>query len=276
MRNIAMIGTAKSADQAPYHDETWEIWGVSTRQKCVTRATRWFELHRLDGEDREWAKDWRAAVGKFIGDTPLYMLYPEPGLAPNMIVYPHEAIVDRFGTYFMTSTFSWMMAMAIDELRPLDGEPVDGRIAIYGVDMEYGTEYAQQRAGFRHFMDLARFAGITVTRLVASGLAYEPIPYPMWQDDPLLNKVAQRSAASEAKITELDTVIRHTRTMIAQNRSIVLGLERYGGENAPEEIARLHQEYERLMDTSADISKEIVHYEATREEQGWLTDYLQP
>lgn len=269
-----MIGTASSGAKAPFEDESWEIWGVSSRAKYVTRADRWFELHRLDGEDKEWAGKWREAVKVFIKDTPLYMIYPEPELAKNIIQYPHEKITARFGTRFLTSTFSWMMAIAIDELRPLNGTPVEGKIAIYGVDMEYGSEYAQQRAGFHHFIDLARFAGISVSNLVASGMAYEPVPYPMWQDDPLLSKLELRISESEGKITELDGLIRRTRTMIAQNVAIQQALSRYGNGESGEEIKRLGKEYEDFMDTSANLSKDIVYWEAIREEQGWTRDYL--
>ena len=276
MRKIALVGTSGSANQAPFNDQRFEIWGVSSRGKYVTRATRWFELHRIDGEEADWAKKWRETVRGFIEDTPLYMFYPEPDLAKNIVEYPHAHITARFGTYFMTSTFSWMMALAIDELRPFNGDPIDGEISIFGVDMEYGTEYVQQRAGFRHFIDLARFAGIVITRLASSGLAYEPIPYPMLQDDPLLNKLLLRTKQSEEKITELDKLILKTRTMIAHNRAIVQGLQRYGGEGAPDEIQRLNRECENLVSQSAMISKDIVHWQATCEEQGWIRDYLMP
>ena len=85
------------------------------------------------------------------------------------------------------------MALAIAELRPKDGPPVEGEIGIWGVEMEHGTEYREQRVGFRHFIDLAKEIGIPVTRLVSGGLAYEPVPSPFWQDDPLLSKLAKRT-----------------------------------------------------------------------------------
>jgi hypothetical protein len=177
----------------------------------------------------------------------------------------------------MTSTFSWMMAMAIDELRPLGGPPVDGEIAIYGVDMEYGTEYAQQRAGFRHFLEVARILGITITRLNSTGLAYDPVPYPMWQDDPLLNKLELRQSLSRRKLDEMDVTIRHTRTMIAQNRAVIEALRKYNAnsEQTTAEIVRLEKELDDLMQCSAGISKDIVHWTAVNEEQDWLHGYLQ-
>jgi hypothetical protein len=166
-----------------------------------------------------------------------------------------------------------MMAMAIDELRPLNKEPVEGELAIYGVDMEYGTEYAQQRAGFRHFIEVARILGIPVTRLNSTGLSYEPVPYPMWQDDPLLCKLELRQSLSRRKLDELDVTIRHTRTMIAQNKAVIEALGKYA--NTADEIERLETELADLMQCSAAISKDIVHWTAVNEEQDWLHGYLQ-
>ena len=274
MRKIALLGTGTTSTKAPIKDESWEIWSVSARAAHVTRADRWFELHRLDGESEEFQKAWREQVGKSMGDTPLYMIWPEPDLAKNIIPYPVDRMAARFGTYFMSSTFSWMWAMAIDELRPLDGDPVEGEIGFWGVEMEYGTEYAQQRAGFRHFSALAKFANIPVTMLVSGGLAYDPVPYPMWQDDPLLNKLEKRTHATEKEITNLDELIAKNRAMITSNRSIVQGLQQFGNDKAPAEIERLNRECETLVENSARMSKDVVLLRGQREEQGWLADFL--
>ena len=274
MRKIALLGTSPTSLKAPIDDESWEIWGVSARAAHITRADRWFELHRLDGESPEFQKAWREQVGKSMGDTPLYMIWPEQDLAKNVVLYPVDRMIARFGSYFMSSTFSWMWAMAIDELRPLDGDPVEGEIGVWGVDMEYGSEYTQQRSGFRHFIQLAKFAGIPVTRMVSSGLAYDPVPYPMWQDDPLLNKLEKRTKDTEDHITALEEGLQKTHSMITANRSIVQGLQRFGNKEAPAEIERLNQECEQLVSDSAGMSKDIVLYRGQREEQGWLADYL--
>lgn len=279
LRRIAMVGTTSSGASAPFNDASWEIWGVSQRANYVTRATRWFELHRLDGEPQEWANQWRTAVKAFIGDAELIMMYPEHGLAKTVIVYPHKAVVDRFGTYFMTSTFSWMMALAIDELRPLHALPVDGEIAIYGVDMEYGTEYRQQRSGFQHFIHLAKALGIPVTRLADSGLAYDPVPYPMWQDDPLLAKLSLRSAGVKNKLRELDLGRHATQTMIAQQAAIIDVIEKSKEKLGFDWDKKLEESKKLLIaltNTSAETSRQIVNLEGQDAEQQWLSDYLQP
>jgi len=171
-----------------------------------------------------------------------------------------------------------MMALAIDELRPADGEPVVGEIAVFGVDMEAGTEYQQQRGGFRHFMDLARFLGIRVTRLADTGLSYEPIPYPLWQDDPLLAKLARRERETSQKIATLDRSIKETRALLAGNAAITAEVARfrhpdYDPDKADEALRR---ERENLLKTSADMSREMVSLEGQAAEQGWLRAYLTP
>jgi len=278
MRRIALVGTTSTGINAPYHDPSHEIWGVSMRADYVTRADRWFELHRLAGEPQDWAEKWRESMRKFTHDIPeVFMFYPEYDLAPNVLKYPHEAIAGRFGSYFMTSTFSWMMAMAIDELRPLKGDAVDGEISIFGVEMEYGTEYRQQRAGFRHFIDMARVLGIRVNVMASGGLAYEPVPYPFWQDDPLLNKLGLRQEETRTKITTYDQSIRNTRTMLAQNGAVLAEIElsKKKGYRRAERTKLLMEENASLMQTSAQLSKDIVQAESANEEQQWLSDYLQ-
>lgn len=281
MRKIALVGTAPSGNRAPFGDASWEIWGVSSRAAYVTRATRWFELHRLDGEPQDWANLWRKALRDFLGETELVMMYPEPGLAKNITPYPYDRIVQRFGTFFMTSTFSWMMALALDELRPVNGEPVPGEIAIYGVDMEYGTEYRQQRSGFRHFIQLATHMGVPVTRLADGGLAFEPVAYPMWQDDPLQAKTTRRLKETTDRLNNFNESLRITQQMIAQQRAVLSFIERQ--EQAPDVLSFLNTEKQKtekqlaaMMKTSATISKDIVKLEGMQEELQWLDDYLKP
>lgn len=280
MRKIALVGTAESGKDAPFNDESYEIWGVSMRDECVTRATRWFEIHRLDGEPRQFADNWRKVVKSFSDDVELVMFYPEPDLGPKVTQYPIERISDRFGTFFQTSTFSWMMALAIDEMCPIGGKWEPGEIALFGVDMEFGTEYREQRTGLRHFIDLARVLGITITRLANGGLSYDPVPYPFWQDDPLTSKLNQRTEINQQRLDNLDAGIRNTRMMIAENHAVSAEIDRFQKDPKNYSIearkVELDEELEGLTSTSRDTSKDIVRREAVRSEQQWLKDYLAP
>ena len=278
-----MVGTTNTGESAPYNDLSWEIWGVSCRRPYVTRATRWFELHRLAGEPDAWAQAWRDEIRKFSHDIELWMMYPEMDLGPNIVQYPYDSIVSRFGTYFMTSTFSWMMAQAIDELRPMRDGKIDfsehGEISIFGVEMEYGSEYAQQRSGFRHYIDLARFLGIPVTRIASGGLAYEPVPYPMWQDDPLIAKLELRLATTKKTLDQRDNTRIKTQRLIGECNRLTEELIRISKDrdyDVQKRIAEVEKERANLLQTSAELSCEIVQNRGAYEELSWMRNFLEP
>ena len=258
---------------------SWEIWGLAARGDKIKRATRWLELHRLDGEPPEWAASWRKTIKEFSGDCEILMLYPEHDLGPNVTQYPIERITQRFVTYFLSSSFSWAMALAIDEMAPPGkvAKPGSAEIGIWGVDMEYATEYREQRTGFRHFIDLARVMGIEVTRLANSGLSFEPVPYPFIQDDPLLNKLSLRQRQTKMQLNNWNESLRLTRTMIAQNEAVISILkEQEKTDKVTKKIESLEKEKAELLKTSANLSKDITIAEGAHQEQSWLKDYLHP
>ncbi len=268
VRKIALVGTSSSAELAPYSDESWEIWGVGGRQEWMRRADRWYEVHRLAGNSEDWVENWRTQALSFEGKTDIYMHYPEPGFGDKVFQYPVEHIMQRFGTHFLTSSFAWMMAAAIDELYPVDKEPVPGAIGIWGVDMEYGAEYLQQRVGFHHFIDLARVLNINIIRLASSGISFEPVPYPMWQDDPLLNKLDKRQTYARDTLVGLDKSILRTKTMIAQNTAIIEAIKN------PRKIEDLEKELEGLNDTLRTMNEDLIHWDGVEQEQQFWRDYI--
>jgi hypothetical protein len=207
------------------------------------------------------------------------MLYPERDLGPRVLQFPHERLAARFGTYFMTSSFSWMMAMAIDEMAPIgERAPKGSEIGVWGVDMEYGTEYREQRVGLRHFMDVARIVGINVTRLASGGVAYEPVPYPLIQDDPLLQKLALRDGISERNLATAKDSLRMVETMIATNKGALnevatAQVEDYDPAQRGKDLQR---EVANLEKTRVKLERDIAHLEGVRAEQSWLRDFLSP
>ena len=78
----------------------------------------------------------------------------------NGVVYPLQEVLDRFGPYFLTSSLSLMLAMAIIEIEK-SGES-DSVIGMWGVDMAATEEYGYQRAGCQHFLELAYELGIAI------------------------------------------------------------------------------------------------------------------
>jgi hypothetical protein len=298
-RHVCLVGTAGSRAGAPVQDPNVEIWGVSSRGK-LPRADRWFELHPIDVtfEKPGEANGWRAELKKFTTDiAELWMLFPEYGLHRNVIAYPIEKIKTRFGTEHMASTFSWMMAIAIDEMCPIDpdgtrhfAEP-GSIISIYGVDMLHGSEYEEQRKGFQAMITVAKQLGIDVRRVLSGGLIYEPVPYPLWQLDPLIAKLDLRIKESSAALTTLDQSIIATREMICSTQGqlsevqlMIAGdgvaemLKDEDGPSKPydpqERVKFLNQQLDHLKKTSAQISADIVGHSAVNGEQRYMRSYL--
>lgn len=288
-RKIAMVGTHPSGQGAPFDDPSWEIWGVSARAHYFTRATRWYEIHRLDGtfkkpgEADHWRKELtRQCAHQVMGDdnsapVPLKMFYPEEGLG-DLSPYPVQEITDRFGTFFMTSTFSWMLAEAINEIAPRGKFAEPGTvIGVWGIEMEYGTEYTHQRAGFRHFAKLAYHLGIDVQLRIAGGLIYEPVPYPFWQDAPHIAKLEERLAEASRNALMKEDAVRQARENLAKNIGALEALRGIGqtGE-VVDAIKKLEGAYDNMNALLVQVSREEIYWKAIESEQKFWMDYYRP
>lgn len=167
-KKVALVGMATtSRDDAPWDDESWEIWTLnespSKRFGYVKRVTRHFQLHpkwncsrkgnQNDPEHYQWLK-----VQKF----PIYMQAAWKEY-PTAVQYPIKDIFDHFkiaenteGHWFKAkshwrefdSTFPYMLALALYE--GFD------EISIYGFEMGSETEYAYQRPNVHLWMGIAR------------------------------------------------------------------------------------------------------------------------
>lgn len=203
---IALIGSAPSSVAlGPYYDqsfaafaqgkqpayppskfigEDWEIWACSPGAfGVVPRATRWFEVHRWEPGQAWFSPQYCQFLREFKG--PVYTGGPVPEL-PTHVVYPVAHVEEEFSPYFLTSSLSLMMALAILEIENvrvhrraqseggtavgLSGEIVEGPggtdaddvIGLWGVDMAAAEEYGYQRAGCQHFILEALRRGIGV------------------------------------------------------------------------------------------------------------------
>lgn len=223
---IAVLGSASSSvGRAPFKNEQyatwqqgrvdavqrahdavpgeWDIWGCSPGCWAVSpRATRWFEVHRWEGNVPWFSPEYVQFMRSFKG--PVYTGGAVPEI-PNHVVYPIDHIEEKFSSYFLTSSLALMMALAIDTLEQvrmarsirreerahaatLDaGVPVatagfavpngmsreqfeaeleksddDDVIGLWGVDMAAADEYAYQRPGCQFFVLEAMRRGIGV------------------------------------------------------------------------------------------------------------------
>lgn len=190
---IAMIGTAPSSrDLAPFNDPTWTIWSCSpgNAHGTLPRVDAWFEVHSnlLWPECISYGKpyiEWLKQQ-KF----PIYM--QDQSLVPNAITIPIADLVNEHGKYFFTSSFAYMIAMAI--------KYGASEIALFGIDMASKGEYIMQRAGGYFFIQEAARRGIKVSIPFESDLAQPPPLYGYSDSTPFGRKLHVREQELKTRI----------------------------------------------------------------------------
>lgn len=160
MKRVAIVGYAQTRDLAPFSSSEYEIWGLNDLYRFIPRWDRWFNMH-----DEETGLTGHTPFAELVKeyakwDAPVYMIDKHPDV-PNSVKFPLEEIRKLYGDYF-TNSISYMIAMAIYE--NFD------EIAIYGVDMADGTEYANQRPSCEYWMGVARGKGIKIYTPVETSL----------------------------------------------------------------------------------------------------------
>jgi hypothetical protein len=189
---IAMIGTAPSSrDLAPYNDPSWTIWACSPgNMNVVPRADAWFEVH----SNLLWPEciSYGAPYVEWLKQQtfPIYM--QDQRLVPNATPLPIQKLVAEFGKYFFTSSFAYMIAMAI--------QAGASEIALFGIDMASKDEYILQRAGGQYFMQKATERGIKVSVPFESDLAQAPELYGYADSTPFGRKIHVRKKEIQDRV----------------------------------------------------------------------------
>lgn len=124
--------------QIPFANEQWEIWGCSPGVYGIAeRINRWFELHRWEPGQAWFSPEYCEWLRAFRG--PVYTTEKIPEI-PGSVRLPRERITQEFSPYFLTSSLSFMFAMAILEIeaaRAARSGPTGwaDQIGLWGVDM---------------------------------------------------------------------------------------------------------------------------------------------
>lgn len=181
---IAIIGTAPSSRTlAPFNDPSWKIWVCSAgNQGAVPRVDAWFEIHSnlLWPEHESFGRPYV----KWLNEQAFPVYMQDNSLVPRAITFPKDELIAEFGRYFFTSSFSWMMALAIK----LGAQ----EIGLWGVDMASRDEYILQRSGGHYFIQEAIRRGIKVTLPKESDLLQPPPLYGFDDSTPFLRKIMVR------------------------------------------------------------------------------------
>ncbi len=220
---IAVMGTASSSmELAPFRDKDWAIWACSPGAYPIVSKNRcdaWFEVHRWQptppgqygapGTKPWFSAEYHAFLQQMQG--PVFMSALDPTI-PNCVRIPFEQLIEKYGPYFWTSTLTYMLAMAIDELqdRAAAGEKV--AIGLFGVDMAATEEWAYQRPGCQHFIGLAMSMGIDIVLPPESDLMRPPTMYGIGELSPRHIRFMAKRAEIAARLSQLtaqqDQIIR--------------------------------------------------------------------
>lgn len=165
-KKVAIVGFAPSHMQAPFEDESFEIWVLNEYYKLVetipelkakARVDRWFEIHSLERPPKN-THEHLAFLENL--NIPFYTLKHWDFIKnPNQTVFPFDGICEWFkmrghiGHRYFTNSISWMIAFAITEGFE--------EIHVYGVDMAMdkdtngNDEYGYQKPSCEYFLGVA-------------------------------------------------------------------------------------------------------------------------
>jgi len=238
-RKVAILGTAPGWEDAPFGDESWEIWGISRLYQFIPRWDVWFELHRPEEMCATWGNaeeateashrrvyhDWLRAQ-----DKPIYVQEGVPqSMVPSQRVFPHVDVQRWAAQYchygpsdsqpdkeiYFTNTIAWLLAFALmqDDV---------SEVGIWGVDMALDSEYGDQRPSCEYFIGLGRGLGKRVHIPKRSDLLKTIEPYGFQFSNPFLHKM-------RAKEAELETKKRHLKRSLKEGRAALAALHGQGG-----------------------------------------------
>lgn len=137
-KKLCILGTASSMKEAPFEDESFEIWGMAglIEDDDCKRLDKAFEMHPR----RHWGQlPVLMRLNKFSGEIYMQDHYEE---IPNSVRFPIEEIREEFHlpvmgeNLYVTNTITWQILLGLHEgFRDF---------AIFGVHMAHDTEYAYQ------------------------------------------------------------------------------------------------------------------------------------
>lgn len=205
-RKIALIGSApSSASIAPYGDPDWFIFGCSPGAYPIAgpRSDAWMENHRWEpqvpghvGTGQAWfTPEYCEFLARYKGTV--WMSDPLPPEIPNAKAIPIQPLIDKYGPFFMTSSLSWMFALALET-------PGVEEIGMWGVDMAANEEYGYQRPGCQYFITLAVQRGIKVTIPPESDLLQPNYFYGVSENTPMMIKLTARRKELVARKMQAD------------------------------------------------------------------------
>ena len=215
----ALVGTCPSSRMlAPYANGDWEIWACSPGNAYgqLPRVTRWFEIHG----DLGWAESGTWGASKYVDwlNDQDFMIYAQSReYIKRAVAYPLDEMIAKHSLYFFTSTFAYMMALAIAEGAE--------EIGLYGIDMTLPGEYASQRPAMQHFIVMCMAMGIKVGAPDESDIMRPPPLYGYVDGTPEGRKLQVYTTELEEKLKEAQRVRRQAELDVATFEGALGGID---------------------------------------------------
>jgi hypothetical protein len=189
---IAIVGTAStSVGEAPWGDESWQIWSLGRNSANCPRYDRWFELHTKDVLIAANALNHRFEFLQAAGDK--LMVGHQWDELPDAKMYPWQAVIGEFGRY-LTSSLSLMVALALKEGAT--------EIGLWGVDMVCPDEYQQQRASCEYLLGIAKERGVKITIAKESPILRPTRVYGL-EDAGFSREIIERKAEANIQLRDI-------------------------------------------------------------------------
>jgi hypothetical protein len=229
---IALVGSCPSSRMlAPYSNGDWEIWACSPANAfgVLPRVTRWFEIHGDLGwpERSQWRKP-----GEYIDwlNSQDFMIYAQDHEHfPDANIYPLDEMIAKHSLYFFTSTFAYMMALAIAEGAT--------EIGLFGIDMTLPEEYQEQRPAMQHFIVMCMAMGIKIGAPDESDIMRPPPLYGYVDATPHGRKMYVYWNELEGKIKENERIKRQAELDLTMLKGASEGIDYarriWGNERVP-------------------------------------------
>lgn len=154
---VAFVGYSRLTRHLVPWEQEMEVWSINEMYKVggLKRWDRWFQIHPYDNfmRDNNQNDPDHPAWMQEKHDFPIYCQDKYPDV-PSSVRYPLDDVIQVLGRRYMTSSFSYMMGLAL--LLKFK------RIEIYGFDMANETEYARQRPNGEWMIGLAMGRGVEV------------------------------------------------------------------------------------------------------------------
>jgi len=159
MKKLAIVGSHyKTKLNAPFDDESYDIWAFNDKGRHFKRITALFQMHPRHGyepnkEGLEWLRNNTTIpvyMREYRDDVPMCIAYPfdEVFALTKHVLYEEEKL------RFFTSTVPVSIALAVLQNRP--------SIDFYGIETASQTEYRKQRACFTFWVGFAGGKGIDI------------------------------------------------------------------------------------------------------------------